>query len=95
MLRAPILSHSIVRNASSSSRVETAQVSAEFQTIDDLRVGSEADVFGPKITMPLHDSAIDQALQQQIFVSVDEGLDASRDALGRVAQRGIAAVLQR
>ena len=52
--------------------------------------GSEADVFGPEIAMTLHDAATNKALQQQVFAAVDEGFDAARDTLGRVAQGGTA-----
>ena len=44
-------------------RVETAQFASEFQAIDDSRRGSQTDVLGAKVAMPLDDPAIPEALQ--------------------------------
>jgi len=43
-------------------RVETAQITSEFEAIDDPRRGSQTDMLGAEITVAFHDPAILKAM---------------------------------
>ena len=44
-------------------RVETAQIESKFEAIDDPRRGSQTDMFGAQVAVPLHYPAILEASQ--------------------------------
>ena len=73
-------------------RVETAEVSAEFEAVDDERRRSQKDMLGAQIAVALHDPALLGPLHQQPAATAHKGFDAASDVLGGVAQVSAAIV---